>query len=245
MAIRPVYTPIIKGNQFVRSQDVTFDWFPGFSITQKQKSIRALHTAFQSQSNNQRLLDISSKSPDPNGFNLSAFNLNLYINGNGEEDHKMCIESAFQGSKVFLNGGPYQDIYFRTAREAKKDQRIKSSGKLIGFKFFESEWRLEPKTLFYDWLYLNALSRMPKLRDRVLEYTAFTDIEFNPQKSINCQAYSAALFVSLTKRGLIKEALSSRENYIKIVTTPITNKVKPKISCSYEEQLLPIDFSTK
>ena len=43
------------------------------------------------------------------------------------------------------------------------------------------------------------------------------DIEFNPEKSINCQSYSAALFVSLQKRGLLERALSSEKEYIALV----------------------------
>jgi hypothetical protein len=38
-------------------------------------------------------------------------------------------------------------------------------------------------------------------------YAGFTDIEFNPQRSINCQARSAALFLSLMKRGDLESAL--------------------------------------
>ena len=39
--------------------------------------------------------------------------------------------------------------------------------------------------------------------EELIDYDAFTDIEFNPQKSINCQAKSAALFVGLVKQGSI------------------------------------------
>ena len=42
-------------------------------------------------------------------------------------------------------------------REAKKDPRIRESGKLIGFDFEGKEWPLEPKTAFYDWLYASSL----------------------------------------------------------------------------------------
>jgi hypothetical protein len=49
-----------------------------------------------------------------------------------------------------------------------------------------------------------------------LEYDGFSDIEFNPEKSINCQAASAALYKSLTERGLIDVALSSPDEFIKI-----------------------------
>ena len=37
--------------------------------------------------------------------------------------------------------------------------------------------------------------------DELLTYRAFTDIEFNPDKSFNCQARSCALLVSLHHLG--------------------------------------------
>lgn len=42
-----------------------------------------------------------------------------------------------------------------------------------------------------------------ELHNDLLNYNAFTDIEFNPKKSLNCQAYSVAMFVSIYKRNLI------------------------------------------
>jgi len=37
-------------------------------------------------------------------------------------------------------------------------------------------------------------------------YDTFTDIEFNPKRSFNCQARSCALFVALARKGLLGEA---------------------------------------
>jgi hypothetical protein len=37
----------------------------------------------------------------------------------------------------------------------------------------------------------------------MLQYQAFTDIEFNPEKSLNCQAYSAALYLSMVKNNIL------------------------------------------
>ena len=67
-----------------------------------------------------------------------------------------------------------------------------------GFKF-----PLEPKTVFYDWLYINSLVAHRDWLKRLDKYDGFTDIEFNPNKSINCQAKSCALFVSLLHIDLL------------------------------------------
>ena len=50
------------------------------------------------------------------------------------------------------------------------------------------------------------------------QYGGFSDIEFNPQRSINCQARSVALFLSLTKRGQLDEAMGSAGDFIRILS---------------------------
>ena len=57
-----------------------------------------------------------------------------------------------------------------------------------------SAFRLETRTFFYDWLYVSALAGHPELVNELEHRAAFTDIEFNPKRSINCQAHSVALF---------------------------------------------------
>ena len=56
----------------------------------------------------------------------------------------------------------------------------------------------------------------PELAQEVREFDAFTDIEFNPAKSINCQAAAAALYVSLCRNGKLEEAMSSREAFLSL-----------------------------
>jgi hypothetical protein len=62
---------------------------------------------------------------------------------------------------------------------------------------------LEPQSLFYDWLYISALMQPHNeaLLSELLRYHAFTDIEFNPEKSVSCQANSAALLLGLQRSG--------------------------------------------
>lgn len=220
MAERPVFlsTPEIMG--YVEEKDINFEWFPGFSVKQKQKSIESLHQSFKELYPSFKVLEVSSKSDKDLGVCLSAFNLTIKTKNNKE----FSVETAFQASKVFEHGGPFLDLYEKTSKEAKKDPRIKSSGKLLYFQFFSRRWELEPKTFFYDWLYTNALSLNENLTKEVLQYDAFTDIEFNPQKSINCQARSVSLFVSLYRAGILDEALSSVERFKELVYGKPKNK---------------------
>lgn len=215
MANRPLFLPAKTGG-LVNEVDIDFKWFPGMSVSQKQKSIVSLHAAASELLKIEKILEISTKSNCDIGVRLSAFNLSFIT-----VKYKRCfsVEVAFQASKVFELGGPYQDLLDKTSREAKTDGRLRDSGRLTGFKFFGIEWPLQPKTIFYDWLYINALNKNPDLCEMISEYEGFTDIEFNPNKSINCQARSAAIFVSLQKKGLLSNALKSKDDFIEIYKT--------------------------
>ena len=222
MAQRPVFIPRISGSVFVTAIPVEFVWHPGMSKSQKQKSIRSLHEAAVQTKGIRRILEISSKSEDEIGVRLSAFNLKVQLTN----DVSASVEVLFQGSKVFSNGGPFTDMYLKDSREAKKDQRLRASGQLIGFRCDNRDWPLYPQTVFYDWLYLSALRQNSALAAKVLEYDGFSDIEFNPQKSINCQAASAALYKALVGRGLFDAALSSPEEFFRIHANHKKNAVQ-------------------
>lgn len=146
-----------------------------------------------------------------------------------KSDKTFSVESAFQSSKVFEHGGPYKDLLLVSSRQAKKDDRLKNSGKLIAFQIDGKTFSTEPKTYFYNWLYINALHLHDDLSEKVLYYDAFTDIEFNPQKSINCQAEAVAIYVSPHRQGLLKDALKGKDEFLEIVyptynqTTNIVN----------------------
>lgn len=213
MAVRPVFFATDSGNLFVDVRLVEFEWFPGMAKTQKQKSVDSLHSSIHGLGEH-IALEVSSKSRDQLGLELSAFNLGFVHQKNGKF---ITVESAFQGSKVFEHGGPFPELYSESARNAKAFFKDKNMGSLTDFMFFGQSWPIKPFTLFYDWIYLNSLKKNEDLSRAISEYDCFTDIEFNPKLSVNCQAYSAALFVSLIRRGIFDDTLSSREEYIRTV----------------------------
>jgi len=210
MAIRPLYLPGLNGTKLVIPVEIEFQWFPGFSITQKQKSIACLHAA-AAQRNIANVLEISSKSPNTLGIQLSAFNLKFPM----RDGHHISIENVFQSSKIFENGGPYLDLLQASAKDAKTDPRLRSSGQLRGFCLADIAWPLQPVTAFYDWLYLTALQSSPDLSSQLLEYDGFSDIEFNPNRSLNCQAASAALYVALVNRGEFDTVMQTQQTFLK------------------------------
>lgn len=212
MAKRPVFI-VSDNNPYVIEKYIDFQFYSGFSLNQKQKSIKSLHEAYLQIHQSSKILEISSKSESELGIKLSAFNLMITTKSNKE----YSVEMAFQASKVFENGGPYIDILEKSSKEAKKDIRLKNSGKLKYFYFNNRKFELVPTTYFYNWLYINTLNLYPNLADMLMDYDAFTDIVFNPDKSINCQARATAVYVSLRRNGLLNQALKNKDTFLDIV----------------------------
>ena len=216
MAKRPVFTPNFSGFPYVDTIDIEFKWHSGFAKSQLQKSIASLHEAAEKVNKISPILEISSKSTLRLGVSLSAFNLSLKTS-NGQ---RMSVECAYQGSKVFEDGGPYHELYSVSSQEAKTDERLRDSGELVAFNFCGEDFPIEPKTAFYDWLYMMALYQQEMDIVKELEvFQGFSDIVFNPNRSINCQARAAALFVSLSKNGLMNEQIfRDKDHYLAIIT---------------------------
>ena len=206
MAKRKVFIPNLRGEKYIKEYDIEFKWSYGNSIKNTQESIRRMHTEIKRRYNLKVLCEISSASKSPFERLLSAFQLPIKIG-----DVVTTVECAYQGSKVFVRGGPYQDLYLTESRKAKKDTRLSSSGKLIGFRLGDVDYSVEPMTAFYDMLYISALQKFIKANEisnnmflrHFMVAEGFTDIYFNPPKSINCQAKSLALFISLSRRQII------------------------------------------
>ena len=215
MANRPIFIPKFEGDFLVKTQNIDFEWFPGLSVSQKQKSIDSLHLEAKKLEGVEKVLEISSKSKNELGVALSAFNL-MIKSARGKQ---VSVECVFQSSKVFEGDIQYLDLLEVSSKEAKKDSRLKASGRVIAFRTYgkkDKEWGTEPITAYYDWLYVNALNQHTEFHEDLLEYSAFSDIEFNPDKSLNCQAYSVALFCALYRRGILQDVLKSQKDFLSI-----------------------------
>jgi hypothetical protein len=213
MAERPVFTPAPEERPFVRAVCFQLEWNGGFAASQKKKNVDALHQA-AAREGLAPLLEISTKSEEKLGRHLSAFHLKVRVG-----EIALSLESVFQGSKVFEGGGPFTDLYMVDARTAKRDERLRSSGNVVGFELAGVSFPSEPKTMFYDWLYISALFEHREwLMDRLPKYAGFTDIEFNPSRSVNCQARSCALLVALAKSNLLETAMSSPLRFAEVVS---------------------------
>ncbi|HYK04698.1 MAG TPA: hypothetical protein VE974_23300 [Thermoanaerobaculia bacterium] len=197
-------------------------WHAGFAPVQKEKNVQELHAAAAA-AGYSPLLEVSSKSTEKLGRHLSAFHLK--IQGRVGE---MPLESAFQGSKVFERGGPFTDLYAVDAREAKRDSRLRNSGQIVAFDFDGVLFPIEPRTAFYDWLYINAIYPHREWLTRLHRYAGFSDIEFNPERSVNCQARSCALFVSLMTKGLLDAAVESPQAFVGMLSAHAYRPQQPE-----------------
>ena len=211
MARRPIFMPKYDNGKIVEERELNFSWSPGFAEVQKKRNIEALHAAAK-MAGIQKVLEISSKSPDRIGRRLSAFSLKLAMDGK-----EYPLESVYQGSKVFEGGGPFPDVYHYTPREAKKFIRDKKIGNLIGFEMNGERYPLSPKNAFYDWIYIRALKDHADWISRNVHYDAFTDIEFNPEKQVNCQARAFAEYMALLKKSKLSGIVDNFNEFASMI----------------------------
>ncbi|MCI8858118.1 MAG: hypothetical protein HFI71_01085 [Lachnospiraceae bacterium] len=183
MAERPAF--FIRQGKVV-SEVYSFEWFSGFAVSQKQKSIASLHNAIIKADKSAKPLEIGTKSKETIGIKLSAFNLKL---------NNYTLENVFQSAKVFERGGPYLDLLDVLPKEAKRDERLRNSGSLRAFRYQNEDFPLIPKTVFYDFIYITAIKKsfLTDEINAISNYNYFTDIEFNPAKSLNTQARTVAM----------------------------------------------------
>lgn len=220
MANRPYFLIGNSKTNFYTEKFCEFKFYTGFALSQKQKSIKSFHEEILKLYPNAKILEVSRRSENSLGISLSAFNLK-YRNIDNKE---YPVESVFQSSKVFSNGNQYKELMYKSAKEAKTDERLKNSGHLVKFSLNNTDWELEPRTYFYDYIYLSALSKNKQICEQLLDFNAFTDIEFNPQKSFNCQARSVAIAVTLLKNNLLEKYLSDRNLFKTVYYSNIQSK---------------------
>lgn len=197
---RPIFVPDSQSIG-VKEINISFDWHMGMTKIVRQRSIDSLHENAKKQGF-ERILEASSKSKQSIGIQLSAFFL--------KNENRIPVENLFQSSKVFEKGGPFLDLLRKMPRDAKRDERLRSHGKMIRFTYENRDFPLDPKSLFYDWLYIKTLFDCQNnydLKEEFIDrnFQAFSDIEFNPTKSFSCQARTLALTMSLYQNESIKD----------------------------------------
>jgi hypothetical protein len=127
------------------------------------------------------------------------------------------VECIYQASKVFRDAGPFLDLLDSSPTAAKRDHRLRSSGPLVAFEYQGARCPLTPVSAYYDWLYGMALLQSPDLLEQASAFDSFTDIAFNPAKSLNCQARAVALCISLRSRGVSPEQWHDQPAFLEAI----------------------------
>lgn len=197
----------VNENSVFDEEIVTYTYVAGLAFSQKCKNVLSFHQSIQEKFPTAKLLEVSTKSYNPLGVALSAFNLTL--------DGK-SVESIYHASKVFEDGICYEFLSDYAPRDAKRYLRENAKGNLKCYRFNGVEVALEPRTLFYDYIYIKALMQHPELADMLSEYDLFTDIEFNEKKGINCQARACAIYSYMLRKNIVDEYMFSMEQFEKV-----------------------------
>ena len=223
MSVKPIFISINRP-PYCKTYEADFEYNKGLATAQKQKNILAIHDVFSSKYPGKQILEISAKASEPLGLALCAFQLEKQV---PSLEKSIAVENIYQASRVFENGGPFLEIYDLKPKAAKKFTELKTNGKLIGFRYENQEFPLEPKTGFYTFLYVNALLENKELADQLLQYDAFTDIDFNPDKNVNSAARAAAVFIALSRLNLLAKA-QDYETFAALFRTPLPRKNENK-----------------
>ena len=209
MAIRSVY--YIKNNQILKDE-IEIKWESGFAYSQKQKNIVTLHQAICTKFNTTKdqVLEVSTKSPLELGKMLSSINLKFKVN-----DREYFFESVYQSSKVFSNGllgvihhPEWIELESFDAKKASQSLNLP----LIEFNFNSRVFPLEPKTMFFDWLYISCIHQL-NIKFLIEKYLYFTDIEFNPSRMISTQAQALCKYKNLADQNLVEEFLDNPSKF--------------------------------
>ncbi|QDH13284.1 hypothetical protein E3E12_02650 [Formicincola oecophyllae] len=220
----------------VRPVVLSFEWQGWQSPEEKRANVAALHKVAREQGI-ERILEISTKSPDPLGAVLSPFNLRCWV-----ESAMGLLETSFEslwnGSKLYegkgpFGTGPFPELYQMAPWESLKDQR--NSARVNGLPCgVEVEGRRYPVVAGYDYLYcLVAAPALTGPQWRALESCqGFTEITLAPEASLTCQAGTVALMLALHRRGLLSTALESFERFVTVVTAHEPTRYLPQTRLS-------------
>lgn len=227
---RVAFFPIqnwIPGQRAFEEKVIEFEWFSGMSWQQKQKS--SLSMLLKLKESGYMPIEISRRSIDQDfGVQLSAFNLKLnkinvenifqaykklndggpyldLLHVNPKSAKNDCRIQTSESKKPCLTYNiEYKNSKFYDDERVCEFCKNRLKRHLIGFTSNKTCWDINPKSMFYDAIYISALLQNKHLSNRLIDYNAFTDIEFN-QKIVysqvkgpfNCQARSCAIFVTL------------------------------------------------
>ena len=140
-----------------------------------------------------RTLEISSRSSDRLGRDLSAMNLPA-----AGDPHRRSVEAVYQAAKCYGDGGPDTHLSQSGYEAKRRDRERRRQGPLAGFRHEGRQWPLETRSAFYDWLWTRSALRHRGngVVERLQRYDGFTD-QFHRPGALACQAKTAAIVAGM------------------------------------------------
>ena len=140
-----------------------------------------------------RTLEISSRSSDRLGRDLSAMNLPA-----AGDPHRRSVEAVYQAAKCYGDGGPDTHLSQSGYEAKRRDRERRRQGPLAGFRHEGRQWPPETGSAFYDWLWSrSALGYCGHgVVERLQRYDGFTD-QFHRPGALACQAKAAAIVAGM------------------------------------------------
>ena len=209
MAKRPVFVPNPSGTRLVTEVPVEFHWHPGMAASQKKKKRCRIACGGEQPSRTcQYPRDIEQ----------------VRAQGRHPAQRIPSAPDERTGMRPPWNAGSREARFSKAADplpisisspRAKQNVTLDcvKAGDLVGFRFEGRDFPLSPATAFYDWIYIRALAPHSDWAQKLGRFDAFSDIEFNPTKSVNCQARSCATFVALCHRREVQAAANDFDHY--------------------------------
>ena len=251
-ARRPYFIATPERRWAFSEREVEFDWHQGMSLAVRQRSSAAMAEAIvrRHPEAEGKVLEVSTKSENQGlGRALSALNLQRVDEATGVTHP---VENWFQASKRFTRkdgstAGPYPELlevdpvrarrYVSSTLTAKQVESYSkdplfthvhaelADARFAGFELNCVPYPTEPRSAFYDYLYVGALAQPQNadLARKIGTYRYFTDIEFNPRDAkghtirYNTQARSCAIFCALLHKDALVEALADIDSFISAV----------------------------
>ena len=197
----------INEDQVFDEKIISVAYVKGMAFSQKCKNVLSFHSSIQMQFPSAKILEVSTKSYNPVGVALSAFNLTL---------DGCPVECLYHASKVFEDETSFEFLKDCSPREAKRYIRENGQKPLKCYKYEDKEISLATGTLFYDYIYIRALMQHPEVSSALIGYDIFTDIEFNEKKGLNCQARACAIYSYMLRTDTVQKYMSSMEKFEEI-----------------------------
>ena len=142
-----------------------------------------------------RVLEISSRSDEALGRNLSAMRLRA---GGADGDRGLPVESVYQAAKCYGHGGPDEPPVPNGFDAKRRDRERRAAGPLTGFQHAGTFWPAASGSAFYDRLWIQAATAAGATRD-IRGYAAYSDQFHRPGRSVACQARAAAMLAGLDR----------------------------------------------